>query len=337
MSNKVALRLLVLLFCVRPAAFGQGGAAGNASAGNPDNAASRAHIQAAKSLAGNDAFLLHPYNFFCIPANTRANNPNAPELEPVRLFDNVYAVGNSETAVYAIATSDGIVLIDSGYADRVESVVVAGLQKLGLDPAKVKYVLLGHGHADHFGGARYFQDHYGARVGAAAADWDLIDPPPPANPNPNANAGPPRPKRDLILSENQPLKVGNLTVTSIAIPGHTPGSLAIIFPILDKGTTRPAGIFGGTVLTLNRLTPDVLRQYTQSIAHYLEVVRDRKVQVELQNHPIFDGMADKLIQLKSMKSGPNPLVVGTDRYIRMWKIVSECVQAEISRRTGNSD
>src|SRR5262249_20110134 len=111
------------------------------AAPKPDNAQSRLHIDAAKKIAGTDAFLMNPYNFFCIPANTRANNANAPELEPLKIFDDIYAVGNSETTVYAITTPEGILMIDSGYTDRVESVVVAGLQKLGLDPAKVKYIL----------------------------------------------------------------------------------------------------------------------------------------------------------------------------------------------------
>lgn len=316
--------------------FGQGrGERGASPAPKPDNAQSLAHIDAARKLAGNDAFLLNPYNFFCVPANTRANNPNAPELDPVKLFDDVYAVGNSETTVYAVVTSDGILLIDSGYTDRVESVVVAGLQKLGLDPARVKYILLGHGHADHFGGARYFQDRYATRIGTTAADWDLIQPPNPA-PNQNPNANQARPKKDLILTEGQPLKFGGLTVTPVAIPGHTPGALAYIFPVKDKGKIRMAGLFGGTVLTLDRLTTDALKQYTASIARYLETAKKMNVEVELQNHPIFDGMPDRLARLKTMKSGDaNPFITGTDRYLKMWNIVSQCVQAEIARRGGN--
>ena len=63
-----------------------------------------------------------------------------------------------------------------------------------------------------------------------------------------------------------------------------------------------------------------------------------KVEVELQNHPIFDGMPEKLAKLKTMKSGDaNPFIVGTDRYIKMWNIVSECVQAEIARRGAASN
>jgi metallo-beta-lactamase class B len=338
MSKRIIVCVAPCIMFTAALAFGQArGDRGAPPAPKPENAQSLAHIGAAKKLAGNDAFLMNPYNFFCIPANTRANNSNAPELEPVKLFDNVYAVGNSETTVYALTTPEGILLFDSGYTDRIESVVVPGLQKLGLDPAKVKYILLGHGHADHFGGAKYFQDHYGSKVGTTAADWDLINPPnPPANQNPNANQA--RPKKDLVLAEGQPLSFGGLTITPVAIPGHTPGSLAFVFPVKDNGKTRVAGLFGGTVLTLDRLTTDALKQYTQSIAHYLETAKKMKVEVELQNHGIFDGMPEKLARLKAMKPGDaNPFIVGTDRYVKMWNIVSECVQAEVARRGGTSE
>jgi metallo-beta-lactamase class B len=320
---------LVLLFCV----------ALSAQRDTPpspdvfDRPQSLAHIAAAKLLAGNDPFLAYPYNFFCIRGNARANNPNAPELDPVQLFDNVYALGNSEATVYAITTPDGILMIDSGFADRVESVVVPSLRKLNLDPSKVKYILLGHGHADHFGGARYFQDHFGTRVGTAAADWDMISP---ANPPANQNAYQARPKRDLVLVEGQLIQFGGITVTPVAIPGHTPGSLAFIFPIKDKGKIRMAAIFGGTVLTLDRLSTDLMNQYTHSIEHYLETAKKMKVEVELQNHPIFDGMSDRLAHLRTMKSGDkNPFVIGNARYLKMWNIISECMQAEIARRGDN--
>jgi len=59
--------------------------------------------------------------------------------------------------VWAVTTSAGIVLIDAGYADQLESVLLPGMKKLGLDPSQVRYVILGHGHGDHFGGALYFQ------------------------------------------------------------------------------------------------------------------------------------------------------------------------------------
>ena len=304
---------------------------GAAAAPRPDNPQSLAHVDAAKKLAGTDPWLLSPYNFYCVAGNARGNSPTAPELEPVRLFDNVYAVGNSEATVHAITTSQGIILIDSGYADRVESVVVPGLKKLGLDPANVKYILVGHGHADHFGGAQYFQEHYGTKIGLTAADWDVIYPPnPPAN---QANSNQSRPKRDLVLVEGQPLKLGDTTVTPIAIPGHTPGSLAFIFPVKDGRRTHMAGLFGGTILTADRITTAGLKQYVQSIDHYLETAKRMKVDVEIQNHPLFDMTPDRLARLKTRKAGePHPFMTGTDRYVKFWSVVSECIQAEVARR-----
>ena len=263
---------------------------------------------------------------FRVAGNARAQNNNAPDLEPVKIFDNVYAVGNSETAVYAVTSSEGIVLLDAGFENKAES-LVQQLQKLGLDPARVKYILLGHGHADHFGGSKYFQDKYGTKIATTAADWDLINAPA------RGGGGGAKPAKDVVLAENQPFKFGDLTITLSEIPGHTPGSLAFIFPVKDKGQTRMAGLFGGTVLTTGILTTDALKQYIQSIAHYLDAAKKMNVDVELQNHPIFDGMPDKLAKLKSAKaSDPNPFVIGNDRYLKMWNIVSECIQAEIARR-----
>jgi metallo-beta-lactamase class B len=306
---------------------------GAPQAPRPDNAQSLQHINAAKKLAADDSFLAIPNNFFCVAGNARAQDNNAPDLDPVKLFDNVYAVGNSETTVYALTSSEGIVLLDAGFENKAESVLVPQLQKLGLDPSRVKYILLGHGHADHFGGAKYFQDKYGTKIAATAADWDLINAPARGG----AGGGGAKPAKDVVLAEGQTFKFGDLTITPIEIPGHTPGSLAFIFPVKDKGQTHTAGLFGGTVLTTGILATDALKQYIQSIGHYLDAAKRMNVDVELQNHPIFDGMPDKLAKLKSAKApDANPFVIGNDRYLKMWNIVSECIQAEIARREGSN-
>jgi metallo-beta-lactamase class B len=295
----------------------------------PDNPQSLAHVDAAKKLAGDDAWLQGPFNFYCVAGKARPNSTTAPAMEPVKLFDNLYAVGNSEATVHAIVTSQGIILIDSGYADRVESEVVAGLKKVGLDPANVKYVLVGHGHGDHFGGSPYFQEKYGAKVGLTVADWDVMYP---ANPPANA-ANQVKPKRDLVLAEGQPVTLGDTTVTIVAIPGHTPGSIAFIFPVREGRQRHVAGLFGGTILTSDRITTPGLQTYVQSIAHYLDVAKRMKVDVEVQNHAIFDMTPERLEKLKARKAGePNPFLVTNANYVKFWSIVSECIQAEIARR-----
>lgn len=299
----------------------------------PDNPASLSHVDAARRIAADDAFLSAPFTFYCVPGNARAQNNNAPDLAPTRLFDNLYAVGNSETTVYALTSSAGIVLLDAGFENKAEA-LEAQLRALRLDPANVKYILLGHGHADHFGGAKFFQDKYGSKVAASAADWDLINPPSAQAGAAGRGGGGAKPVKDVVLAEGQPFQFGDLAITVVAIPGHTPGSLAFVFPVQDNGKTRMAGLFGGAALTTGILTTDALKQFVQSVAHYVDVAKRLNVEVEVQNHPIFDGMADRLARLKARPADPNPFVIGADRYVRMWTVVSECMQAEVARRDG---
>lgn len=287
----------------------------------------QAHIDTARMLAGDD--LLPTQEFFCVPGKARANNMQAPALTPVKLFDNLYAVGNSETVVYALTTSEGIVLIDAGMPAEMEGMVLPGLTALGLDPADIKYVLLAHGHVDHFGGSALVQERYGARVGSTAADWDLI-----AQNAPNQQGEPPpKPKRDLVLSEAEPLVVGDTTINFVEVPGHTPGSLAFIFQVRDGGTPHVAGLFGGTALTFGFIQTPALTSYVESIAHYRDVAKRMQVDVEIQNHPIFDSMPERLAALATRAAGaPHPFVMGGERYDRFWNVISECMQAELARR-----
>lgn len=283
-----------------------------------------AHVATARRLAGDE--LTAPFDFFCVPGNARPNNFAAPPLEPVRLFDNVYAAGNSETVVYAITTSDGIILIDSGSAAELEPVLLPGLIALGLDPADVRLVLLGHGHADHFGGAAYFQDEFGARVGTTEADWATIEQAGGRGRGADAAA----PSRDLVVREGNPIVLGDTTITPVEIPGHTPGSLGFIFEVFDDGERHLAGLFGGTVLATAYTPAPGLVQYVDSIAHFLDVTAAAGVDVELQNHPIFDDTPGRLAALAARAPGdPHPFVIGTEGFQRFWGIVSECMQADI--------
>src|SRR5437588_3013393 len=120
MSKRIIVcAALCLTVSLSVLAYGQG--RGAVEPPHPDNPQSLAHVQAAKKIAGNDPLLSGPLNFYCTPSNQRGQNNNAPDLEPVKLFDNLYALGNSETVVYAITTTAAVVLIDSGFEYQTES------------------------------------------------------------------------------------------------------------------------------------------------------------------------------------------------------------------------
>jgi metallo-beta-lactamase class B len=265
--------------------------------------------------------------FFCADAG-RPNRADDPEIRPTRVFDNLYALGRTSTVVWALTTPDGILLIDAGYPDQLESVLLPQLRAAGLDPADVRYVLVGHGHADHFGGASYFQER-GAEVALSAADWDLIENPPPAP----AAAGLPPPRRDVVVADGVPIEFGGVEITPVLIPGHTPGALGFVFRVADGARTHTAALFGGSILLVNRIADDGLRQYVQSLERFGAVTQRLGVDVEIQNHPLYDGFATKLERLGARRAGEaHPFVVGADAYQRFLTVMRECTNAQLARR-----
>ena len=64
-----------------------------------------------------------------------------------------------------------------------------------------------------------------------------------------------------------------------------------------------------------------------------EETRKAGVDVELQNHPLYDAFLEKLQKVQSRKKGePNPFVVGQANYQKFLDVMSACMQANIDRR-----
>ena len=318
-----------LLTSIALALLGAATPLGQAPESKPDSPAVQAIVARAKSTAGT--MWADEAHFFC--EAPRANSPNDPPIEPTKIFDNVYVIGNSGTVAYVLTTSAGLVMIDALGANQVESVLLPGFKALGLDPAQVKAIIVGHGHADHFGGSAYMQEHFGSKVYISAADWTLMESPPPAHGGRQGGPAAPLPKHDQVITEGQPIAFGDLTVQPVAIPGHTPGSMGFIFPVKDNGKTRMAALYGGTVLTPGIISDEGLQTYLQSIARFKEATRKAKVEVEIQNHPLMDPIQLKLDRLRTRTKGqPNPFVVGTKGYQTFLDVMSICTEANIARR-----
>jgi len=320
------MRQLILFVIAAGTAMGQA----PSTPPKPDSEAVKALVEKAKKAGG--PMWAEEEHFFC--EAPRANSPSDPPIPPTKIFDNVYVIGNQGTVTYVIDTSDGLLMIDALAANQVDTQLLPGFQKLGLDPAKVKAIVVGHGHADHFGGSAYMQEHYGSKVYISAADWDLMEHPPAGRDGKKKGPAPGLPKHDQVIVEGQPIVLGDFRITPVAIPGHTPGSMAFLFPVKDHGKTRMAGLYGGTVLTPGIVSDEGLQSYRQSVAHYKEAAKKAKVEVELQNHPLMDPIQAKLDRLEESKGGPNPFVVGTGNYQKFVDVMAACTEVNIARRKG---
>jgi len=296
----------------------------------PDSPEVKALIEKAKKAGGS--LWAEEEHFFC--EEPRPNRPDDPVIPASRIFDNVYIIGNSGTAVYVIQTSAGLLMIDSLAADQVETQLLPGFQKLGLDPANVKIILIGHGHGDHFGGSPYMQNHFGSKVYISSADWNLMENPPAARGGAKKK-GPAvvLPRHDAEVREGEPIVLGDLKVMPVAIPGHTPGSMAYIFPVKDNRQTHMAGIYAGTVLTPGTVSDEGLATYLKSVRHYKEEARRAGVDVIMQNHPLMYPLPDMLDRLARRKKGePNPFVVGKANYQKFADVMEACSEVNIARR-----
>jgi metallo-beta-lactamase class B len=86
-------------------------------------------------------------------------------------------------------------------------------------------------------------------------------------------------------------------------------------------------------LLVSRIPDDGLRQYVQSLERFGEVTRRLRVDVEIQNHPLYDGFAAKLQRLEGRRPGEaHPFVVGADAYQRFLTVMRECTNAQLARR-----
>jgi metallo-beta-lactamase class B len=256
----------------------------------------------------------------------RAGGPPPPRpreswfAEPVKVFDNLYFVGEQEYSAWAITTSEGIILLDAIFDDSIEDEVVGGLKKLGLDPAQIKYVVVSHGHLDHAGGAKFLQERYGSRLVMTAADYDLLD-----------QQNPPwKPKRDIVANDGYQLTLGDTTLTLYITPGHTMGTISTLIPVRDGQRRHLAAAWGGTLFNFGPIR-DRLVAYAQSAERFRGIATKAGADIILSNHTVYDGSKTKLpAVLARTPAQSHPYVVGNDVVARYLTVVGECALAAVA-------
>lgn len=146
---------------------------------------------------------------------------------PFRVYGNTYYVGTCGITALLIAGDAGHVLIDGGTAAGAP-VIAANIERLGFRLEDVKLLLSSHEHFDHVGGLAELQRMTGARVLASEAAAPVLS---------SGIASPDDPQHgmhdpfaamrvDGTVTPGKAVKLGALSLTPIATPGHTPGALS---------------------------------------------------------------------------------------------------------------
>jgi metallo-beta-lactamase class B len=253
------------------------------------------------------------------PAPREDPNRKAIYMQPKQAFDDAYWMGTESVSAWLLTSDDGYILYDTADVYDAEDVLIGGMKKLGLEPAKVKYVIVSHGHRGESGGAYLFQSRYGAHI--VTADWDLIE---------GSVYGYPtgKPKRDIVATDGMKIRVGDRTVTLYATPGHTPGTMSGIFQVHDQGKPLTVVYSGGTEFNFPN---DVAHfdQYLASVRRLAALAAAADATIIVNNQSQFNGAAGRLRILADRQRGErHPLDVGAEAVARYFKIEDECAQAQ---------
>jgi metallo-beta-lactamase class B len=315
---------------------------------NAQAAAAQAHVAAAKAVASEPGLydLTPTFTLLCAerkprvqdtqaasrPANGERRAPLRSEwyVEPVKVFDNLLNVGTS-FYVWAVTTSDGIILLNSG-RDYAAEAVVEGLQEMGLDPAAVKYVIVHNADPAHYGAAKLFQDRYHSRILLSEADWNVIAKTPDV---------PERlkPRKDMVVTDGQKLTLGDTTLTLYVTPGNTPGTLSTLVPLRDGNQRHLGVLIGGRDWDVAEQgvvyfssEEEAIKTWIASANRLRDIVAKANVDVFLSVRSLYDQELEKARVLKLRKPGdPHPYVnkKAVDRYLN---VIRECMDAQLAWR-----
>ena len=342
-----------------------------ATAVNADDAAAQTHVAAAQAaVAPAISNPDQPFQVFeaffkqwCAPPKqlpdvVRQENRRIPTSReewyqsPVQIFDQLYFIGTKGTGVYAINSPDGIAIIDTNFDWDAKDLVLE-LKDFGLDPQQnLKYIIVTHGHDDRYWGAKSLQETYPkAHVIMSAADWDVV-----AKDNSPENV---KPRKDMIATDSQELKFGDVTVTMYITPGHTPGTISLIIAgLTNKQSKHPdnerhvASIWGGVDINLGRAGvqyyPDgqtMMKTYVASTKRFKEINEKAGVDTILSTTLGHINMNERLHTWQMMNGAPdvtpeaavklakepNPFVSkdGVERY---YTILENCYEAQLAWR-----
>ena len=147
--------------------------------------------------------------------------------KPARLFGNSYQLGFGGLSVGLIQTDAGLILID-GAVPQAVGAIEENMRALGFSIRDVKLILSTEPHYDHAGGIPALARDSGATVVASAyaarsLRRGIVDP---ADPQAADLLPIPAIARIRIARPGVPIRLGNVSITPVASPGHTMGSMS---------------------------------------------------------------------------------------------------------------
>lgn len=256
-------------------------------------------------------------------------DPGSFQIDPFRIFGNLWYVGDRKVCMHLIDTGDGLILFDTGYRNAFPY-LLESIRKAGFDPADIKYIIHSHGHFDHFGGSIDLRHMYHPTIMMSKVDTELLREKPERA---LVELGPMRYDEicwpDVELEDGQIISLGNTNILCKLAPGHTWGTMAFFFDAVDGNEKKRVGYWGGIgFLTIYR---DYCRDMalaenkSEAMLKTIQKLRKEHVDITIGNHPAQNCTIEKREWMLS-NPGTNPFLNPNSWNVFLDTVEDKCIE-----------
>ncbi len=249
------------------------------------------------------------FNLIFIYSEFVQARPESKPFPPFRIAGNLYYVGDNYQADYLIVTTQGNILINSGYEEDV-SKIKASIAKLGFNYNDIKLFLISHAHGDHAGGGAIIAKETGAKYKVMDADVSVIESGGKSdfqygNSHDPENFYKPV-KVDQALHDGDKVKLGNMVLTAHLTGGHTKGCTTWTMKIMEKSKIYNVVIVGGPFvnpgykLVHNLKYPTIAEDYK----HTFQLLKSLPCDIFLGAHGMYYDLEKKYALLNTSLKNP---------------------------------
>jgi metallo-beta-lactamase class B len=221
------------------------------------------------------------------------------DFEPYRVIGDIYYVGSNDIAQFLITTSEGHILLDTGFEASVPR-LRENIERLGFRYQDIKLILTSHAHIDHVQAHALVRRQTGARVVVSSADAAFVE---------HGGQGEtvfdgvfswtPCPV-DRRVNDGDSVTLGGVTMVAHLTPGHTLGATTWTTTVrsdektLDVLFFPSANVNRGVRLLENPRYPNIVHDFERSFSIWKALPCD----VFLADHGEFYDMKEKYARSK---------------------------------------